>query len=51
MGSLVPGMDVNLSMNQIVTRSADDRGRITLGAEYANEDVQIAILEPRPEER
>jgi hypothetical protein len=44
-------MDVNVSMNQIVARSADDRGRITLGTEYANEDVQIAILEPTPEDR
>ncbi|SEP17379.1 hypothetical protein SAMN04487948_11866 [Halogranum amylolyticum] len=31
----------------IHTLEADDRGRITLGTEYANKTVQIAVLETR----
>jgi hypothetical protein len=33
-------------MEQIVERTADDRGRITLGARYAGRDVEVAVLEP-----
>jgi len=33
------------SKEQIVERKADDRGRVTLGSEYADEEVQIAILD------
>jgi hypothetical protein len=28
----------------LVTRKADDRGRLTLGSEYANKEVSVAIL-------
>lgn len=34
------------SKDQIVEKTADGRGRVTLGSKYANEDVQLAILEP-----
>lgn len=34
------------SKEQIVEKKADGRGRVTLGSEYADEEVQIAILEP-----
>jgi hypothetical protein len=33
-------------MEQIVERTADDRGWITLGARYAGQDVEVAVLEP-----
>lgn len=32
------------SKDAIIERTADDRGRITLGSEYADADVQVAIL-------
>lgn len=35
------------SKDQIVEKTADGRGRVVLGSEFANEDVQLAILEPR----
>lgn len=31
--------------DQIIERKADGRGRITLGSDYANAEVQLAILE------
>lgn len=34
------------SKDQIVETTADSRGRVTLGSEYAGEDVQLAILKP-----
>lgn len=34
------------SADQIVETTADSRGRINLGMDYAGEDVQLAILEP-----
>lgn len=34
------------SKDQIVEKTADARGRVTLGSEYAGEEVQLAILEP-----
>ena len=33
------------SKDRIVERKADSRGRVNLGSEYANEPVQIAILD------
>jgi len=38
-------MNVDVTPKQVVEKTADDRGRITLGAEYANEDVQLLIVE------
>lgn len=37
------------SKEQIVEKKADGRGRVTLGSDYANEEVQLAILEPADE--
>lgn len=38
------------SKDQIVEKTADGRGRVTLGSDYAGKDVQIAILEPVDDE-
>lgn len=35
------------SKEQIVEKTTDGRGRITLGSDYANKEVQLAILEVR----
>ncbi len=29
----------------LITKKTDSRGRITLGTEYANEEVTVAVLE------
>lgn len=34
------------SKDQLVEKKADSRGRVTLGSEYAGEEVQLAILKP-----
>ncbi len=31
--------------NQITEKRADSRGRVTLGSEFANKEVQLAVLE------
>ena len=33
------------SKDEIVEATTDSRGRVTLGSEYANSEVQLAILE------
>ena len=33
------------SKDQILEKRADSRGRVTLGSEYANKEVQLAVLE------
>lgn len=33
------------SKDDIIERKADDRGRVTIGSEYADEEVQLAILD------
>jgi len=38
-------MNVDVTPKQVVEKTADDRGRITLGAEHANEDVRLLIVE------
>lgn len=38
-------MEVQISKDDLVERSTDDRGRINLGIEFANKNVQIAVLE------
>ena len=35
---------VELDVREIRKRKADERGRINLGADYADEDVPVAIL-------
>lgn len=38
-------MKVEIDASDIQTRKADDRGRVTLGADYAGRDVTVAVLE------
>ena len=38
------------SKDKILEKRADGRGRVTLGSDYANKNVQIAILEVEDEE-
>lgn len=37
-------MKVEISKDDIIDKSTDDRGRITLGSEYANKEVEVAVL-------
>ena len=38
------------SKDQIIEKRADNRGRVTLGSEYANKEVQLAVLEVEGED-
>ena len=38
-------VDVKIRKDEIVECHADSRGRVTLGAKYAGENVQVAILD------
>jgi len=38
-------MQVEVSPTDIEERKADDRGRVTLGAEYADQSVTLAVIE------
>ena len=38
-------MDVNVSKDDIVEATTDDRGRVYLGTEYANRSVEVAVLD------
>lgn len=38
------------SKDEIVEATTDSRGRVTLGSEYANSEVQLAILEVESDE-
>jgi len=38
------------SKDDIIEAKTDSRGRLTLGSEYANSEVQLAVLEVDPEE-
>ena len=38
------------SKDRILEKQADSRGRVTLGSEYANTEVQLAVLEVDGEE-
>jgi len=37
-------MKVEIEPDQLIERTADDRGRITLGSEHANETKRILVL-------
>lgn len=37
-------MKVDVDPNDLVEKTADSRGRITLGSDYANEKVKVLIL-------
>ena len=43
-------MKVEVSAKDIDERKADDRGRVTLGAEYAGKKVTVAVLEVEDDE-
>lgn len=38
------------SKDQIIEKRADSRGRVTLGSEYVNKEVQLAVLEVNGDE-
>lgn len=38
-------MNVEVSATDVEERKADDRGRVTLGSEYAGKTVTVAVLE------
>jgi hypothetical protein len=38
-------MQVEVSATEIEEKKADDRGRVTLGAQYADKTVTVAVLE------
>lgn len=43
-------MKVEIEPRQLVERKADDRGRVTLGSEFAGETVRLLILEDEGDE-
>lgn len=43
-------MKVEVSAKDIEEKKADDRGRVTLGAEYAGKTVTVAVLEVEDDE-
>jgi len=38
-------MKVEIEPEQLIERTADDRGRITIGSEHANKTVKLLLLE------
>lgn len=38
-------MKVEVPATDVEERKADDRGRVTIGAEYAGQTVTVAVLE------
>lgn len=38
-------MKVVISKDDVVEATTDDRGRVYLGSEYANQNVEVAVLE------
>ena len=42
-------MQVEVSATDIEEKKADDRGRVTLGSEYAGKKVTVAVLEVEDE--
>ena len=42
-------MQVEVSAKDIEERKADDRGRVTLGSEFADKTVIVAVLEVEDE--
>jgi hypothetical protein len=43
-------MKVDVEVSDLVERSTDDRGRLTLGSEYADKTVTVAVLEVEGDE-
>jgi hypothetical protein len=42
-------MQVEVDFSDVKEKKADDRGRVTLGAEYSGKTVIVAILEAEDE--
>ena len=42
-------VEINVDPNNIETKKADDRGRITLGSKYADKEVTIAVVDVEEE--
>lgn len=42
-------MNVEVKATDVEEKKADDRGRVTLGAEYAGKTVTVAVLEVEEE--
>lgn len=42
-------VEIEIDPEDIVKKKADDRGRVTLGAEYADKTVRVAVLEVEEE--
>jgi len=42
-------MKVEVSAKDIEEKKADDRGRVTLGPEYADKNVTVAVIEVEDE--
>jgi len=42
-------MKVEVSAKDIEEKKADDRGRVTIGAEYADKTVTVAVLDVEDE--
>jgi hypothetical protein len=43
-------MKVDVEVSELVERPTDDRGRLTLGSEYADKTVTVAVLEVETDE-
>jgi len=43
-------MQVKVDPDNVQKASADDRGRVYLGAEHANETVEVAVLDSKSSE-
>lgn len=38
-------VEITADAKEVVSRKADDRGRVRLGPEFADQDVEVAILD------
>lgn len=38
-------VEVEVDVDDIETKTADDRGRVNLGVDYAGDDVRVAVVE------
>ena len=43
-------MQVEIEVGDLIERATDARGRITLGSEYADETVTVAVVEVKEDE-
>jgi hypothetical protein len=39
------GVEVKFKPVEVIEKAADERGRVTLGKEYANKDVKLLVIE------